>query len=275
MVAGEVRSPYVPLGNERIDRRHAHSVALAAFFRHAEGADRGDVEHGGRVLPRRPRRPWRGCGRTFRRCPQAITESLRRVLPEDVQRQIGVDTGAWAEELCYLLEDVRDGAGRRMSRSSRSGSSKPSRSRSGHACSVYERTINTLTRQPLIGLLANRNVLPKYGFPTDTVELRTVYSGDPVGRKLDLSRDLSAAIYEYAPGAEVVAGGRLWTSGGVYRLPERELIGNHYAVCTECSLYRERRRRPGPGLPVLRNGAEGRRGEATGRRCSGSWPRAT
>ena len=33
MVAGQVRAPYVPLGNERIDRRHAHSVALAAFFR--------------------------------------------------------------------------------------------------------------------------------------------------------------------------------------------------------------------------------------------------
>ena len=28
MVAGEVRAPYVPLANERIDRRHAHSVAL-------------------------------------------------------------------------------------------------------------------------------------------------------------------------------------------------------------------------------------------------------
>ena len=40
MVAGEVRAPYVPLGNERIDRRHAHSVALAAFFRHYKGADR-------------------------------------------------------------------------------------------------------------------------------------------------------------------------------------------------------------------------------------------
>ena len=39
---------------------------------------------------------------------------------------------------------------------------------------VYERTINTLTRQQLIGLLANWNVLPKYGFPTDTVELRTM-----------------------------------------------------------------------------------------------------
>jgi hypothetical protein len=34
MVAGEVRAPHIPLSNERIGRRHAHSVALAAFFRH-------------------------------------------------------------------------------------------------------------------------------------------------------------------------------------------------------------------------------------------------
>ena len=82
-------------------------------------------------------------------------------------------------------------------------------------------------------------MLPKYGFPTDTVELRTAYSGDPVGRKLELSRDLSAAIYEYAPGAEVVAGGKLWTSGGVYRLPDRELLGTQLRGVRECSLYRE------------------------------------
>ena len=35
MLTGQVRAPYVPLGNPRIDRRHAHSVALAAFFRDA------------------------------------------------------------------------------------------------------------------------------------------------------------------------------------------------------------------------------------------------
>ena len=33
MITGEVRAPYVPLTNARIDRRHAHSVAMAAFFR--------------------------------------------------------------------------------------------------------------------------------------------------------------------------------------------------------------------------------------------------
>ena len=36
MIAGKLRAPYVPLANERIDRRHAHSVALAAFFRQAK-----------------------------------------------------------------------------------------------------------------------------------------------------------------------------------------------------------------------------------------------
>ena len=33
MMSGVVRAPYVHLENARIDRRHAHSVALAAFFR--------------------------------------------------------------------------------------------------------------------------------------------------------------------------------------------------------------------------------------------------
>ncbi|CAL9653094.1 hypothetical protein SUDANB176_06688 [Streptomyces sp. enrichment culture] len=33
MIAGEVRPPIVPVDNVRIDRRHAHSIALAAFFR--------------------------------------------------------------------------------------------------------------------------------------------------------------------------------------------------------------------------------------------------
>ena len=237
MVAGEVRSPYVPLGNERIDRRHAHSVALAAFFRDQKeltGETWGTAGEFflGASAPVRRVLPY------LSPVPAPITESLRRVLPSDVQRQIGVETGAWTEELWSLLKDVRAELAADVE-SFEVRRQQAFADRKGHLVQLYERTINTLTRRPLIGLLANRNVLPKYGFPTDTVELRTVYSGDPVGRKLELARDLSAAIYEYAPGAEVVAGGKLWTSGGVYRLPDRELIGNYYAVCPECFLYRE------------------------------------
>ena len=241
MVAGEVRSPYVPLGNERIDRRHAHSVALAAFFRDQKELTGETWSTAGQFFlepsqgsPAPARRVWPYLSPV----PPAITESLRRVLPPDVQRQIGVETGAWAEELCSLLENVRAELAKDVD-SFEERRQQAFTDRKGNLVQLYERTINTLTHRPLIGLLANRNVLPKYGFPTDTVELRTVYSGDPVGRKLELSRDLSAAIYEYAPGSEVVAGGKLWTSGGVYRLPEQELLGNYYAVCAECSLYQE------------------------------------
>lgn len=237
MVAGSVKAPYVPLGNDRIDRRHAHSVALAAFFRDQKEQTGetwstagefflGDEPPVTRVWP------------YLSPVPDEIAESLRRVLPANVQRQIGVETGAWAEELVFLLKKVQEELSTDVEFFERRRQQAFDERRDGLAAQ-YGRTINTLTRRPLIGLLANRNVLPKYGFPTDTVELRTQYSDEPMGSRLELSRDLSAAIYEYAPGGEIVAGGKLWTSGGVYRLSGRELVGKYYAVCPECSSYRE------------------------------------
>ena len=117
---------------------------------------------------------------------------------------------------------------------------------------VYEQTINTLTKRPLIGFLANRNVLPKYGFPTDTVELRTALHGRCRGRAgWNCRATCPRPSTSTRRVAEIVAGGRLWTSGGVYRLPERELISR---------TTRYARLRPLPGrrraaradLPIVR-----------------------
>ncbi|XVS65520.1 DEAD/DEAH box helicase [Actinosynnema sp. CA-299493] len=237
MIAGETRAPHVPLGNERIDRRHAHSIALSAFFRHAKRtagetwSTAGDFFLGDRA-------PSTRVHAFLSPVPPEVRQSLVRVLPERVRDEIGVDTDAWVNELSKLLEEVRAQLvqdvtifeERRL---------RAFEDRKGHLVTRYEMAINTLTKRDLLGFLANRNVLPKYGFPVDTVELRTTYSSSPVGRKLELTRDLSAAIHEYAPGGEVVAGGHLWRSGGVYRLPDRELIGKHYFVCEHCRHYWE------------------------------------
>ncbi|WP_209284272.1 hypothetical protein, partial [Prescottella equi] len=75
-----------------------------------------------------------------------------------------------------------------------------------------QKTLKTIEERQLLGYLANKNILPKYGFPVDTVELRTSHCEGDVGARLELSRDLSQAIYDYAPGNQVVAGGKLWTS---------------------------------------------------------------
>jgi hypothetical protein len=57
----------------------------------------------------------------------------------------------------------------------------------------------TLELQELLGFLGQHNILPKYGFPVDTVDLRTIYADSERGADTRLSRDLRMAIYEYAP----------------------------------------------------------------------------
>jgi ATP-dependent helicase YprA (DUF1998 family) len=241
MVAGQVRAPYVPLANERIDRRHAHSVALAAFFRQYKKLTGEEWHDAGQFFlagPGGTTPPSQRVQGFLTPVPDDVRQSLSRVLPASVQAEMGLDTDAWVLVLTDLLqkieveltEDVAAFEERRQ---------QAYQDRKGSLVERYEKTINTLTKRNLIGFLANRNVLPKYGFPTDTVELRTQYADSRLGGKLELTRDLSSAIYEFAPGAELVAGGMQWTSGGVYRLPDRELITKFYAVCPSCGGYRE------------------------------------
>ncbi|MBO4209123.1 DEAD/DEAH box helicase [Micromonospora echinofusca] len=240
MIAGEVRAPYVPLNNVRIDRRHAHSVALAAFFRHHF---------------RRHGTAWRTAGefllpdangttpvtlvRDFLTpVPADITHSLRQVLPPDVQDSIDVDTAAWVDHLLDLLESVRAELQQDVDTYEQKRQEAFADRRDEQAAR-YSRVMKTITSRELLGLLANRNVLPKYGFPVDTVELRLAFTDAQQAKQLELSRDLSSAIYEYAPGAEVVAGGMTWQSAGVYRLPGRELERRYYAICDGCGHYRD------------------------------------
>ena len=63
----------------------------------------------------------------------------------------------------------------------------------------------------LIDFLARGNILPRYGFPVDTVELEQNVTASNIN-KLRLSRDLSVAIAEYAPSSEVIADGKMYTS---------------------------------------------------------------
>jgi ATP-dependent helicase YprA (DUF1998 family) len=249
MLTGQVRAPYVPMGNPRIDRRHAHSVALAAFFRDAkdrageEWKTAGDfflpgaagVRGGARSAAHAP------CQRVrafLTPVPAGIRDALRAVLPLAAWQRLGIENGTWVDELAALLEQVRAELTYDVATFEERRREAFEQRRSDLAAR-FERSINTITRRPLIGFLANRNILPKYGFPVDTVELRTAHCDSQVGARLELTRDLSVAIHEYAPGAEVVAGGVLWRSAGIYRLPGRELITRSYTVCRGCQHYRE------------------------------------
>lgn len=237
VMSGAVRAPYVKLDNERIDRRHAHSIALAAFFRwffetnndypRTAGAFFLGDENGS-VAPVSLVKDFLSPV-----VPPSVKESLLRVIPESIHREIGVVTDSWVENLLQLLESVRSEIAGDVVSLTEMQIAAASEAKYKLA-ERYKQVGNTIKRRELLGFLATRNILPKYGFPVDSVELRTAYSGNAEGQKLDLSRDLAQAIYEYAPGSSVVAGGMMWTSRGLYKMPGRDLEEFNYRVCDRC-----------------------------------------
>lgn len=240
MIAGQVRAPYVPLVNTRIDRRHAHSVALSAFFRWLfDTTGRIDRKAGEFFLHQDGNEPSVELVKTFLTpVPKQVTTALERILPAEVATELNLARDDWAGVLIELLERVRDELRTEVD-TMKELELKASEEGKHSLAQRYQKVGNTLRKRDLLGFLANRNVLPKYGFPVDSVELRTNFGkGTTSGALLDLTRDLSQAIYEYAPEAEIVAGGHLWTSRGIYRLPGRELQEYLYQVCKRCGGFR-------------------------------------
>lgn len=239
MIAGRMRIPWVPVDNARIARRHAHSVALASYFRHcfeqwgerwkSAGQFFSPADDGGPSPAQRVRD-------YLTPIPDEVVDALRVALPNSVQSEIGIHDGSWVGALLELLEsteaeltkDVAD-IEERIQQSVKE--------RKFSLSTRLQDTLRTITGRELLGYLANRNILPKYGFPVDTVELSTLHAADPVGRKLQLGRDLGLAIYDYAPGNEVVAGGKVWTSVGLKKRPGKELVRHNYRICQACSRF--------------------------------------
>lgn len=95
--------------------------------------------------------------------------------------------------------------------------------------------------QFLIDQLSRRAIIPTYSFPVHSVSLEVL---NTVGQTsdtavLELDRDGSIGIAEYAPGSEIVAGGRVWTSAGISK--RSKFTGDdafidraRYRVCGNC-----------------------------------------
>lgn len=238
MINGQMRVPWVPIDNVRIARRHAHSVALAAFFRDAFESDGSQWKHAGEFFapPDEQDAPVSRVRAYLTPVPAAIKAALHEALPKPIADELGVADDQWVPVLCDLLERVRDVVCADI-QDLTEAIDEAANAKNGWLMERLKRTRTTVERRQLLGFLANRNILPKYGFPVDTVELRTAHCADRSGAKLELDRDLSLAIYEYAPGNEVVAGGKVWTSRGLHRMPGRELEEFQYRICQACKRF--------------------------------------
>ena len=102
-----------------------------------------------------------------------------------------------------------------------------------------ERAVKNLLRSDVISILAKRSFLPRYAFPLDVVTLETGWNRWARDTDVELSRDRGIAIAEFAPGAQVIARKKVFTSAGLYVVsstdrPERRW----YARCPSCEQIR-------------------------------------
>lgn len=252
MISGDIAAPVFRLENEKIIRRHIFAIALGWFFkRDPEAYGRDDraafLLEGGYERFKAMLDP----------VPESLDVLLKTSIPPAMHNRMGIADGNWVESMVGegdeengrepgVLEAVCQGFHSEL-RELQKLCDKYHRS---HEPALENRVMLQLrmTRagkddgvrpRSLIDFLVRNNILPKYGFPVDTVELHQ-YGSNAVDedKQLQLSRDLQMAIAEYAPGSEVIADGKLYKSRYIRRGIGRAAGGGWetgaYSDCPMC-----------------------------------------
>jgi ATP-dependent helicase YprA (DUF1998 family) len=247
MVSGKLKPPHTPLTNEKILRRHLHSVVFARFLKWIKSEFQIEFKNVGDFFC-----PDKGPnGRDYLRQylgtkPDALKNEMVNVIPEGMRDILGLEDWSWVQQLTneqndgvldLAHDDINDDVAYLKEEISNlwNEANTTHNPRLIHVAEGKDRIINQITSAELLGFLGSRNVLPKYGFPVDVVEMQTNHLDPKSGSNdVDLSRDLRMAIAEFAPGSQVVAGKKIWTGGGLKTHRTKSWEQVDYVICRNC-----------------------------------------
>ncbi|NLJ81145.1 MAG: DEAD/DEAH box helicase [Firmicutes bacterium] len=236
IIKGEIKPPYIEITNDKIVKRHMYAVALAMFWTKYPKY----FKKVKRFFPYPGKTATAVLREFLSNEPPELERSLKRIVPKGLWPKLGVEGWVWVADLLDKNYGVLTEAEIRLIDDLKNLKDiEKAHSESGNYTRAWaiQRTINTIEDRYLLDFFSQRNVIPKYGFPVDVVELQIYHHGEEA-KGLELDRDLKIALSEYAPGSQVVAGGKLWISRYIKKLPDREPLKYSYAICRHCGLYR-------------------------------------
>lgn len=210
MINGIILPPLFKVDNEKIVRRHIYAVALSMYF--ADHSEQYNYNEAGKFINEKG---YEGFIEWIYTEPERLKSMLLRAIPDidNLHERLGINNFGWLDAFCgqdgvftVLLREYENNIKEFESLIKRY--KKEDDLDKAIKC---ERKLRNYTSNKLIDFLARGNILPRYGFPVDTVELEQNVTANNID-KLRLSRDLQMAIAEYAPSSEVVADGKLYTS---------------------------------------------------------------
>lgn len=246
MINGSINPPSFNVENDKIVLRHIFASAFSLFFKSHNSAYKKTI---GEFLEYQSDVAFKGY---IQSKPQQLKQYLKDILSAKLQLEFSIDDFGWTKYL--LSEDEREPGYltialnkywdelnvlnkssekvKRESANAEAGSNEITKS-SRKLIKINE-SIKTLKNEQLISFLSSNNLIPKYGFPIDTVELKTLSNGGMSGN-LRLNRDLSNAISEYAPGSEIVADGKIIQSRYIRRLEGHSWPRYNFSICPQCN----------------------------------------
>ncbi len=253
LMSGEVRTPTVFTENRVIAQRHLNAVAFSQFLR-VEIAGKqplGEVKQyipSGAFLPPDLIRKLKIPAEWFQRSPATLCldflKWLKTQREKDVfQTQAGQsllnaagDFNSGQKTACETYEEILGDIGNELSALM---NERQKLFNQGKPVGDIERAVKNLLRSDIISVLAKRGFLPRYAFPLDVVTLETGWNRWSRDTDVELSRDRGIALAEFAPGAQVIAHKKVFTSAGLYVVsstdkPERRW----YAKCPSCEQIR-------------------------------------
>ena len=235
MVCGDISPPRISLTNEVIARRHMHSVLLSDFVRsypHGElryissflesnGPQSAPIEE---LLDKLEELIARNRSTLETLKPEGLPDSYLDQLAQDTRQSLCAARDHYFDEKAMFENAIKE-AKKRRNKAERENNFS---SRISQFIDYLGRRLKEIGRVDWVTFFSSRAVLPRYAFPIYNVILETSDS------ELKLDRDLRIALSEYAPGAKIVAKGKLWESVGIRRPTNRTLPGQWYARCPNC-----------------------------------------
>ena len=233
MINGIISPPIFKIDNEKIIRRHLYAVLFASFWRR--------FPHLKTVSELMNEKVFQDYLIYLKAIPTATMDYIKNFVPEDISLEIIMTMieNLYNEEgpLLYAKEEYND----ELFQIETIRQELIREEKYGRQHENLDRVKRTIEETKIIEFLSRNNLIPKYGFPVDTVELRTdLLSLKNYSSKsnLKLQRDLFQAITDYAPGAEVIADGMMYTSQYIKRPFRKDHDWHQYdfGVCSnpEC-----------------------------------------
>lgn len=240
MIRGEIKPPFFDIANNKIALRHIFASTFGFFWKkYPEYFNR--TEQLFATSDQTTKTGYMQMNEYLSEKPDDLRDFCTEFLPPELSKQFDVDSFGWKNQFITNEPISDDQALMPFTRAKLEYESefeeikdqfkRAQENEKFTLCNRLKERMNTYKHEPVIAFLSRKSVLPRYGFPVDTVELQ-LHENNPT---VQLQRDLQIAISEFAPDSQVIADGKLITSRYIRKIHERLWKMYSYFQCKNCN----------------------------------------